>query len=278
MILKLLRVNQWYKNLLVFLAIFFSGNILKIDLLGKVALGFIALCFISSSSYIINDIFDLKYDKKHPEKRKRPIASGRARIWQGFLIAIILFMISVGISSSLSIYFLYSILFLFISTLFYSLFLKHMIFADILTVAINFVVRAISGAFIISVFISPWLILVTFFIALLLATGKRKAESIFLGKNVYGILKQYTPDILNSLTTISATALIVSYSLYCFLTHEAVSLITLPIVLYIIFLYLHQIYNGTAIARRTELVFKDKRFMISFVLFAVVMFLVVYLK
>ena len=74
---QLIRVNQWYKNLVVFLALIFSGNLFNPHLFTATILGFVAVSFVASAGYIINDIVDSKHDLFHPEKRNRPIASGR---------------------------------------------------------------------------------------------------------------------------------------------------------------------------------------------------------
>jgi len=155
--LKLARIPQWYKNLVIFLPIFFTGNMFNMAIIEMTLLGFLSLSFISSANYIINDIVDIKKDKVHPEKSKRPLAAGKVRIFEAIILALIFIAASVFIGISLGIYFLIFIIALFLLTFAYSLFLKNEPIIDILVISINFVLRAISGVFIIKVFISPWL-------------------------------------------------------------------------------------------------------------------------
>ena len=112
-IIKLLRPTQWYKNLLVFLPIVFSGNLADMHLLLLTFVGFLGLCAVSSANYVVNDLIDIKSDRKHPEKRKRPLAAGKIKIWQAIVLAIILLFIAVGISAGLNINFFYAVAFLF---------------------------------------------------------------------------------------------------------------------------------------------------------------------
>ena len=106
-LLKLLRVHQWYKNLVVYLALIFSNLLFDSRLFLLTTLGLISLCLISSSNYIINDILDKKRDLQHPEKKLRPIASGEVTIYKALLISIILIIISFLLAYKLSLIFLF---------------------------------------------------------------------------------------------------------------------------------------------------------------------------
>ncbi|MEK6816348.1 MAG: UbiA prenyltransferase family protein, partial [Nanoarchaeota archaeon] len=174
--LSLIRISQWYKNLLIFLPLIFAGQMYNIESLLITFFGFASLCLISSASYIINDIIDRKKDQAHPEKRYRMIASGRIKPSAGFIISILLLATGIGIASNLTKNFLYASAALFLLTMLYTLYLKREPFADIITIAVNFVIRAVAGALAINVRISPWLILCTFFLSLLISIGKRKAD------------------------------------------------------------------------------------------------------
>ena len=130
-ILNLLRVRQWYKNAVVFLAIFFSGNLFSIDLVITSLLAFLALCAISSTNYIINDLHDFKLDRQNPEKKTRAIASGRIGKVNGIIIALILGVIAISLSVQIGTFFLSSILAIFILTQIYTFYLKKIILADV---------------------------------------------------------------------------------------------------------------------------------------------------
>lgn len=279
-VLKLLRPAQWYKNLLVFVPIIFSGNLLHANMLLLTFVGFMSLCAVSSANYVINDIIDKKRDKKHPEKRKRPIAAGKIKLWQAIVLTIILLVVSVGLAAPLNINFFYAVAVIFGISLIYSLLLKKEPFVDIILIGILFVVRAVSGALIIDVAVSPWLIACVFFLAIFLITGKRHADLHLLGKSAKkhrANLEMYTPEITNALMIIATVLLTASYSLYSFLSDNTSYLIfTLPFALYLIFRYFFLVYSGSKIARHPERVFLDIRMDIGMLLWAAVTFVILY--
>ena len=143
-------------------------------------IGFFALSFMASANYIINDIIDKDKDKKHPEKKDRPIASGKIRVWQGIIIAIILFSAGVYLSLLLSLPFLALTYYYSFRHYLYSLFFKNEPFLDVIVLSINFVIRPISGAFVISsnfepyIRVSSWLSCVLFPILVPCKRKKRK--------------------------------------------------------------------------------------------------------
>ncbi|MBW3022516.1 UbiA family prenyltransferase, partial [Candidatus Woesearchaeota archaeon] len=106
-LILLCRPRQWYKNLLIFLPLIFSGNIFNIDLLLLTIYGFILLVMVSSANYIINDILDRKKDRLVKEKSSRPLAAGKVGVWQAFSLSILLLFASFYFSYSLNIYFFY---------------------------------------------------------------------------------------------------------------------------------------------------------------------------
>jgi len=276
---QLIRVRQWYKNLLVFLAIFFSGNLLNISNIYLTILAFFSLSFISSVGYIINDFADLKKDKLHPEKKNRPLAASTVKKPAAIILAILLFIVSICLAFSLGEFFLYSVLALFVLTQIYTFFLKRIIFADILTIASLFVIRAISGAVVIDVRISPWLILCPFFLSLFLSVGKRHAD-LHLMKGKAGetrkVLQEYNLKLTNSLMVISTTLLVISYALYSFLSEHPNLLYTLPFALFTIFRFYYLISSGSIIARHPEKVLRDKQMIIGIILWVLVTGWVIY--
>ncbi len=267
--LRLLRTYQWYKNLLVFLPLVFAGLFLDGNLLFKTFLGFLSLCLVSSANYIVNDIIDVNKDRYHPEKKNRPIASGEIGIELAVFFGLICLLISFFTAYKIDLLFLIAPIFLFLFNLIYSLWLKNEIFVDILAISINFVVRAVSGIFIIHRNISPWLILCPFFLSLFIASGKRKADLDVLGEDAYKhkeVLRYYSKEVSNFLMIITTSLLTISYSLYVFLSNHHLLFISLPFAIYVIFRYSYLIYNGSEIARKPELFYKDKRLLIGIVL------------
>lgn len=267
--IRLLRVQQWYKNLVIFLAIFFTNNILDFALLTKTALGFLALCFVSSSYYILNDIKDADEDRTHPEKKKRPIASGEVKEGTAMLVGLGMLLISLALSYMLKPVFIAFTLGLFVSSTLYTFYLKNFAIIDIHVIALNFLIRAVSGAVLISVPASAWLISTVFFMALFLGVAKRRAELRLLGKDAVkhkGVYKVYNEQLLNMMVIVITTALLFTYSLYTFMVHGEHMMLTIPFATFMIFRYLYFISIDDIAARRTEYLFKDKQMVIAFLL------------
>ncbi len=267
---RLIRVRQWYKNLVVFLALIFSLNALSSSYEFNVILSFFAVSFMASASYIINDLKDITKDKLHPEKCKRPLASGAVSKFEG----IILFMLAITSSLVIGFYLGTNVMLLlglfFLLNLLYTFVFKRIIFADILTISSLFVLRAIIGAFAISVYISPWLILCPFFLALFLAVAKRRSDLMLLKSNhgeehikSKGILTGYDLNVTNSLMNISTTLLIISYSLYCFLSDNEILMVTIPFALFVIFGYYKLVLENSEIVRQPDKIIKSPSLLIG---------------
>ncbi|HLC88747.1 MAG TPA: UbiA family prenyltransferase [Candidatus Nanoarchaeia archaeon] len=277
--LNLARVRQWYKNLVIFLALFFSGNLFSVELIYFSALGFLALCLVSSGNYILNDLADIKKDQNHPEKKHRPLAAGKIKPISAVFLALLLFLLGLSLSVWLGNSFLILVMIIILLTQAYTFFLKKIVFADILAIATLFVLRAISGAQVINVNVSPWLILCPFFLSLFLSVGKRSADLSFL-KTKAGYtretLKTYTLELTNSLMLISTTLLIISYALYSFLSEHQNLLYSLPFALFVIFRYYYLISQGSLIARHPEQFIRDRSLIIGIMLWLIITTALVY--
>jgi 4-hydroxybenzoate polyprenyltransferase len=278
-LISLMRVRQWYKNLLIFLAIFFSSNISNYEHLYLTMIGFFALSFVSSANYIINDLIDIKKDQLHPEKKFRPLAAGKIRKSVAIILAILLLILALFIAYNLNVQFMGIVVLMFVITQIYTFYLKKIVFADILTIAILFVIRALSGAVLIDVQISPWLVLCPFFLSLFLSVGKRHSDILLMKEKsakTRKVLKDYTQKLTESLMTISTTLLIISYALYSFLSEHQNLLYTLPFALFVIFRYYQLISNGSVIARHPEKVIKDKAIIIGILLWVIITAVMIY--
>jgi 4-hydroxybenzoate polyprenyltransferase len=278
---QLLRTRQWYKNLVVFLALFFTKNIFNLGLLYRSCLAFVSLCFMSSSYYILNDIKDAEADRMHPEKKNRPIASGRVSVREGFIVSILLFCASSVIAYNLSSGFLIFPLMLFMSSLAYNLYLKNIAIVDIHMIAVNFLIRAVSGAVVIDVRASPWLVTTVFFLALLLGVGKRRSELILLGedavkfKDVYSV---YTLPLLDLLLVSVSSILLFAYSLYTFFVHQGgYMMLTIPFASFIVFRYMYFATVNHRIMGKTEYIFSDPQILLGFILWVLTSFYVLYI-
>ncbi len=277
--LALIRIRQWYKNLVVFLAIIFSGNLFNLNLLFTTIIAFFSLALVSSSGYVINDLIDLKKDKLHPEKKNRPLAAGKIKKITAVIAGLVLVSGGVYLALTLKNLFIFFVLALFGLTLIYSMFLKKIVFADILTIATLFVLRAIAGAYVIKVKVSPWLILCPFFLSLFLSIGKRHSELHLLQEKAVEtrkVLQEYNLSLTDSLMVISTTLLIISYALYSFLSEHPHLLYTLPFALFVIFRFYHLIKSGSIIARHPEKVIKDKSMIIGIIIWMIITVAIIY--
>lgn len=276
---KLLRPWQWYKNLLVFVPLVFVGRVFDLEGFLLSLFGFFALCLVSGFSYVVNDIIDVDKDRKNIEKKYRPIASGIISPLVAFLFGLVFLLAGFWLGFRLSFGFFLCLVALASVSLFYSFGLKNVAFLDIVIIGVNFVVRAASGAYIINVVISSWLVLCTFFLALVLAVGKRYGELCLLKSNANShraTLDAYNKETAHALMVICSCLLLFSYSLYCFLSQHKGLFITLPFAVYGVFYYLSLVFAGSPIARHPELAFKDKKLVINMICWAIVSGIVLY--
>ena len=274
------RPKQWYKNILVFVCIVFSYNLFNTSMWIDVILAFIFFCMLSASEYIFNDLVDIERDKKHPVKSQRPIASGRFKVPYALFFALLF--IAVALAGSYLVvnanFFLLAASYLVLIFL-YTLVLKHIIIADILIISLGFVFRAIAGCLAISVFISPWLIVCTFLLALFLAIGKRRSELVILGdeaKAHRASLSGYSSEILDQMLVVTIGACIVSYLMYTFFVGNYYMMFTATFVVYGLFRYLFLIHQGN-FGGEPERIFKDKPMLINLAIWALLIVLILYI-
>ena len=273
-----MRPKQWYKNLVIFVCIVFSLNLLNIEMWFQIVFAFMIFCMLSGSEYQYNDILDIEKDKKHPKTRKRPIAAGKLKESHAFAFAIVIDFAALYWAYSINIpFFLISASYLMLM-LFYSFYLKNFIIVDVLVISIGFVIRAVAGCLAISVFISPWLIICAFLLALFLALNKRRNELTSLGKKARShrkILEGYTTEILDMMIIITMTTLIMSYSLYTFLSDNIFMMLTIPFVYYGLFRYLILVHSKD-FGGEPEMMFKDEGMILSLGLWALLVVLILY--
>lgn len=271
-LLRLLRVEQWYKNVVIFISIIFSFSLFNGELIFLTFVGFISLCLASSSNYIINDIIDAKKDRYHPEKKKRPLASGRVNILAALFTVLILLNISFLISYIISLNFLFSIIALFILSQAYTFYLKNIAILDIIVISINFIIRAVSGTFIIQYPISPWVILSTFFISLFLVGGKRSVEISFNNSKKYRLsLKGMNKQTLEYISITSIVCVIVFFSIYSILNQNPFLLLSLPAALFIIFHYFNDYRESPEKIRNPEKFIFDKKVLLAIIIWAIIL-------
>jgi 4-hydroxybenzoate polyprenyltransferase len=244
-ILKTMRPKQWAKNIFLFVALVFDRKLTNIEAISHTIAGVALFSLVASVVYIINDIIDIEADRKHPTKANRPIASGELSIRAALISAGIILLIAFPVTYLLSPGFALITLIYLVLNLTYSSWLKHIALIDIIVLASFYVIRVAAGVTLIDVVrFSPWLYIFTTFLALLIGTGKRRAELSTLaeGANAHRrVLDGYTLEFLDHLITLASGMAIITYSLYTFsapnLPENHVMMLTIPFVIYSIFRY-----------------------------------------
>jgi len=176
--LSALRPQHWLKNLLVFAPILAVHGLLEPAALARTLIEFLAFCCCASSGYLVNDLCDLQDDRRHPEKRSRPFASGRLPVAYGLTAAPALAVLGFVLADLLSPLSLAVVLLYFALTLGYSLAFKRVVLLDVVVLAVLYTLRIIGGAAAISSWPSVWLLAFSMFLFISLAFIKRYAELV----------------------------------------------------------------------------------------------------
>jgi 4-hydroxybenzoate polyprenyltransferase len=289
--LRLLRPSQWIKNLFVFAGLVFGRKLTDAGSVGITLLGFACLCLLSSAVYVVNDIHDRDEDKLHPRKARRPIASGEVGVGMAWVLACGLIVIGLGGGWWLDQGFaIVAAAYLILQTL-YTFGFKHAVVLDVVAIGLGFVLRAVAGAVLVHVPISPWLVLCTFTLCLFMGFSKRRCELNVLAANGQAgaarhrrTLSVYTPDLLNHMTTLTAGIAIVSFMLYTidertiqgFGKFAATGLLyTLPVVVYAVFRFAVLVEHGE-VDGPTDVVVRDRPFQVAMVVWLVAVLLIIY--
>ena len=255
-----MRPRQWYKNLIIYLAFFFTIDEAwsldtdigaALNMFGVVTLAFLIFSALTGAVYLLNDIMDAESDRQHPRKRHRPIASGHLGIPVAWTAAIVLAVVGVAGAFLLEPAFGAISVVYALANVAYSLLLKHIVLVDVFVISGGMVLRAVAGAAIMQVPISPWLYLCTALAALLLALIKRRSQLATAGEEAASqrpSLSRYTVEALDRLVVITATASLIAYSLYTFtapnLPDNDAMMLTIPFVAFGLFRYI--ILSGSA--------------------------------
>jgi decaprenyl-phosphate phosphoribosyltransferase len=221
---RLLRPRQWIKNLAIFAAITFNGDLFEFGILIHVFYGFLVLCALASAIYIVNDLFDIDKDRQHPFKRFRPLANKDIPVPAAILMAIVLTAGALAFSFFISPSFLAIAIIYILMQFSYSILLKHIAIIDILIVAAGYILRVYAGETLATgSHISVWLLLTTISLSLFLAIGKRRSELTLLSTHrseqiasTRLTLSHYSERLLEVYASIFATSTFISYALFTF--------------------------------------------------------------
>jgi len=296
--LKAIRVSQWIKNFVVFTAVIFSGKLFDISLLIQSFYAFFIFCLLSSTSYVLNDIIDYPYDRKHKIKKYRPIAAGLISLPEATFIVFVFTIISLILSLFISIQF-FALSFVFILLHFaYSLYLKKHPTVDIFAISFSFMIRTFAGEVVTGYHIPVWLTLTIFFVSLFMASVKRHAELITHGGETRESLFLYKERLLDFMTQIFATATIIAYATYTyvekppqvttilspvmssvfpFFEARKWMMITIPLIVYGISRYAQLLYDRNEGERPEKLITTDIPLITTILLWAVTVILLFYI-
>jgi len=283
-LIRTMRPRQWAKNIFIFAALVFDEQLLVSTSLLRTLAGFALFSFISSAVYIFNDIADVEADRQHPEKKKRPIASGTLPVGAAWTAGIVLVVVTLGLAMLLGVEFALVLAAYLLLNLAYSKWLKHVPIVDVLIIAAGFVLRVHAGVTLISVErFSPWLYVVMTLLSLFLGFGKRRAELALLAQGAGShrrVLDGYTIPLLDKYIMIVSGTTIVAYSLYTFTAPNVPAnhsmMLTIPFVVYMILRYLYLIEVEKAGGAPEDILLTDRPFQIASVLWSLTVLAVFY--
>jgi 4-hydroxybenzoate polyprenyltransferase len=270
-LLRAMRPRQWIKNIFIFPAIVFSEERLWTDPkhILTVGLAFVAFCMAASAIYLVNDLVDIEKDRAHPRKCNRPLASGKLSPNLAITTAALLIVASLTLAYAIDLSFGFMailVVYIAVQGFLYTYLLKNIVILDILTLAAGFVLRAVAGAVVLHIPMTPWLLVSMGLLAIFMGIGKRRHELVLL-ENGAGehrrILNEYSVPMLDQMMSIVTASVIMAYSMATFSAPVAPQepfpalMITIPFVVYGIFRYLYLIYQRDGGGSPEDLLLKD---------------------
>ncbi len=276
--LRLARPHQWSKNLLLLAPLIFSRHLFKFHDTASVLAGVVAFCAMASFAYALNDIIDREADRLNPEKRQRPLASGELSVGSAVRFAVVLAATGIAISVALGgAFFLIALVYLALQ-FGYSLWAKQVVILDVIAVSAGFVIRAYAGGVAINVDVSPWLVFITFSLALFLALARRRHELTILGGGAAahrGALAHYNVRLVDQMLAILAGTTLVGYMTYTAsfeieakfgARYHHLAVLTVPYVAFGILRYLYLVDQQNEGGDPTRLLLEDRPLLICMTL------------
>lgn len=222
-ILKIIRPKQWVKNFFVFVPVFFGGSLLDATAAMASLTAFVAFCLTAASVYCFNDIIDVDDDRRHPVKCHRPIASGAISVSTGYMLMIVMLLLSAAtialgplpaesrpaVGAITGAYY--------IMNMAYCARLKQYAIIDVCTIAVGFVLRVLAGGAATGIVLSTWIVLMTFLLTLFLSLAKRRDDVLRMNKTGEAPRKnttRYNLTFINQAITITAAVTLVCYIMY----------------------------------------------------------------
>ena len=288
-LLRLARPHQWSKNLLLFAPLIFSRHLFIVRDSAIVTLGMVGFCAMASFAYALNDIIDREADRLNPEKRHRPIAAGVVSTASAARFAAILAAIGLAIGCAIGEAFLLIALAYLALQFGYSLWAKRIVILDVIAVSAGFVIRAYAGGVAIHVDVSPWLVFITFSLALFLALARRRHELTILGGGAAahrGALAHYNVRLIDQMLAILAGTTLVGYMTYTASfeiqakfgdRYHHLAVLTVPFVTFGILRYLYLVDQQNEGGDPTRLLLEDRPLLICMTLWVLSEIVLLYL-
>lgn len=294
------RPRQWIKNLAVFAAIIFTGQLFNFIPFQTSLWAFFIFCAFSSATYLFNDVLDIKRDQAHPLKKFRPIASGALPAPLALIVALLLALF--GLYAALIMtpsFFLISLSYLGLQ-LVYSMFLKHIAVLDILAIASGYILRVLAGEFATGIHVTFWLLICVISLSLFLAIGKRRAELTSLSQfkaSARPSLNHYSEGLLDVYLSMFANSAWFSYALFTFLEPPIAPrnaffyfiedifpagltrkwmVITIPFVIYGLMRYTQLIFDRQEGESPEKVLLGDKPLLVTIVLWILIVVFLIY--
>jgi len=284
--LKLIRVQQWVKNVFVFVPLLFSLNLFEREYFLITLFAFFLFSLASSAIYVINDLIDIESDRAHPSKKNRPLPSGDISKPAAVITFIVIIIIIALLLPNFNYDFIICVASFIVLNVLYTFYFKHIVILDVFSIAAGFTLRVLGGAFVIGVPLSSWLILTTMFISLFLGVMKRHSEltlsPVDENSSSRKVLAEYSLDFADQMATVAAAGVIICYALYT-VAARTVSIFstenliyTTPFVVFGIFRFMYLEYMSSKGENTTKIIATDFPMIITLILYIVTTVLIIY--
>ncbi|MEE9450361.1 MAG: decaprenyl-phosphate phosphoribosyltransferase [Ignavibacteriaceae bacterium] len=284
--LKLIRVQQWIKNVFVFVPLLFSHNLFEREYFLITLFAFFVFCLASSAIYVINDLIDIEADRAHPLKKNRPLPSGAISKPTSVITFIVILIIIGVLLPNFNYDFIICVASFIILNVLYTFYFKHIVVLDVFSIAAGFTLRVLAGAFVLSIPISSWLILTTMFISLFLGVMKRHSELTLTPEDENSssrkVLAKYSLNFADQMATVAAAGVIICYALYT-VADRTVSVFntenliyTTPFVVFGIFRYMYLEYMSNGGENTTKIIATDSPMIVTVILYIITTVLIIY--
>ena len=284
--IKLLRIEQWVKNLFIFIPLFFGFKFMEGDLFVQHILVTLGFSFLASAVYIFNDYSDVEFDRLHPEKKNRPIASGAVTKNEAVILLICCLVLGtafIALTTTNQLIYWFVIIYV-VQNYFYSIKLKHIALVDVFIVSFGFLLRVLIGGELASVQLTSWLIMMTFLLALFLAISKRYHDLVILdqgGDKTRKNLDGYNLPFVQVVMAILTAIVIISYLMYT-LSDDVVArfgertFYTSIFVLFGMLRYLQLAIVHKDASSPTKIIYKDWAIQVSVVAWLISFYFIIY--